>query len=130
MLDDDQVTEGSGKGLVVAVGPNSQWGKTMQLMQDAGDDSTPLQDKLKTVAIIIGKIGLTVAVSCFIALMIQWMVYHKGFPIKEINNNGPVQFFIYMITIIVVAVPEGLPIAVTISLAYRLVVTCDCCIND
>jgi Ca2+-transporting ATPase len=126
MFDNDQVKEGSGKALVIAVGPNSEWGKTMQLMEDAGDDNTPLQDKLEVVAGIIGKIGLAVAVSCFIALMIKWMVYHKGFPIKEINHNGPVQFFIYMITIIVVAVPEGLPMAVTISLAYRSVVTCLC----
>ncbi len=45
---------------------------------------------------------------------------HNGFPIKEVNNNGPVQFFLYAITIIVVAVPEGLPLAVTISLAYSM----------
>ena len=47
------------------------------------------------------------------------MVVNHGFPIKEINNDGPVQFFLYGVTIVVVAVPEGLPLAVTISLAYR-----------
>lgn len=45
---------------------------------------------------------------------------NNGFPISEINNNGPIQFFLYAITIIVVAVPEGLPLAVTISLAYSM----------
>ena len=49
----------------------------------------------------------------------RWMVVNHGFPIKEINNDGPVQFFLYGVTIVVVAVPEGLPLAVTISLAYR-----------
>lgn len=49
----------------------------------------------------------------------RWMVANKGFPIKQINNNGPVQFFLYAVTIIVVAIPEGLPLAVTISLAFR-----------
>ena len=44
----------------------------------------------------------------------------KGFPLKEINNYGPVQFFLYAVTIVVVAVPEGLPLAVTISLAYSM----------
>jgi Ca2+-transporting ATPase len=53
-------------------------------------------------------------------LHLRWCVYHQGFPIKQINNNGPVQFFLYAITIIVVAVPEGLPLAVTISLAYSM----------
>jgi hypothetical protein len=37
-----------------------------------------------------------------------------------INKNGPVQFFLYAVTIVVVAVPEGLPLAVTISLAYSM----------
>ena len=36
------------------------------------------------------------------------------------NDHGPIQFFLYGITIIVVAVPEGLPLAVTISLAYSM----------
>ncbi len=50
----------------------------------------------------------------------RWCVVNNGFPIKKINDNGPSQFFLYSITIIVVAVPEGLPLAVTISLAYRM----------
>ena len=48
------------------------------------------------------------------------MVVNHGFPISQINNNGPVQFFLYGVTIVVVAVPEGLPLAVTISLAYSM----------
>lgn len=50
----------------------------------------------------------------------RWCVINNGFPLKKINNNGPIQFFLYAITIIVVAVPEGLPLAVTISLAYSM----------
>ncbi len=50
----------------------------------------------------------------------RWCVENNGFPISEINNDGPIQFFLYAITIIVVAVPEGLPLAVTISLAYSM----------
>ena len=48
------------------------------------------------------------------------MVRNKGFPVSKINDHGPIQFFLYGITIIVVAVPEGLPLAVTISLAYSM----------
>ncbi|GLI62465.1 hypothetical protein VaNZ11_005095 [Volvox africanus] len=115
-----QVTEGSGHVLVIAVGLNSTWGKTMALVSEAGDDETPLQEKLGVLAGAIGKIGFGVAVCCFIAQLIKWCVVNKGFPIKKINDNGPIQFFLYAITIIVVAVPEGLPLAVTISLAYSM----------
>ena len=115
-----QVSEGSGKALVIAVGLNSEWGKTMTLMESAGDDQTPLQAKLEVVAAAIGKIGFGVAIACFTAMLIQWCVRNKGFPLDKINDHGPIQFFLYGITIIVVAVPEGLPLAVTISLAYSM----------
>lgn len=57
---------------------------------------------------------------CFSPLACRWCVKNNGFPISKINDHGPVQFFLYAITIIVVAVPEGLPLAVTISLAYSM----------
>ena len=44
---------------------------------------------------------------------------NKGFPADQIAS-GPLQFFIFAVTIVVVAVPEGLPLAVTISLAYSM----------
>ena len=44
---------------------------------------------------------------------------NKGFPVSEIAS-GPLQYFIFAVTIVVVAVPEGLPLAVTISLAYSM----------
>ena len=92
----------------------------MTLMESAGDEQTPLQEKLEDVAGAIGKIGFGVAIACFIALLIQWCVKNNGFPVSKINDHGPIQFFLYAVTIIVVAVPEGLPLAVTISLAYSM----------
>eukprot|EP00201_Polytomella_parva_P009432 CAMPEP_0175050876 /NCGR_PEP_ID=MMETSP0052_2-20121109/7489_1 /TAXON_ID=51329 ORGANISM="Polytomella parva, Strain SAG 63-3" /NCGR_SAMPLE_ID=MMETSP0052_2 /ASSEMBLY_ACC=CAM_ASM_000194 /LENGTH=692 /DNA_ID=CAMNT_0016315101 /DNA_START=58 /DNA_END=2132 /DNA_ORIENTATION=+ len=115
-----QVSEGSGKLLIIAVGELSEWGKTMLLVGEAGDDETPLQEKLTVVASTVGKVGFGVAICCFIALLIKWCVINHGFPVKQINDNGPVQFFLFAVTIIVVAVPEGLPLAVTISLAYSM----------
>lgn len=44
---------------------------------------------------------------------------NHGFPLKHIAD-GPLAFFIFGVTIVVVAVPEGLPLAVTISLAYSM----------
>lgn len=113
-----QVSEGSGRAIVTAVGPHSEWGKTMALVvRESGN--TPLQEKLGVLASAIGKIGLFVAVICFIVLLIRWIIENKGFPMSEFAS-GPLQFFIFAVTIVVVAVPEGLPLAVTISLAYSM----------
>ena len=49
----------------------------------------------------------------------RWCVHNHGFPLKHIAD-GPLAFFIFGVTIVVVAVPEGLPLAVTISLAYSM----------
>jgi Ca2+-transporting ATPase len=65
-----QVTEGSGRVLVLAVGPNSEWGRTMALVQGESVD-TPLQEKLGVLASAIGKLGLVVAVICFLVLLIR-----------------------------------------------------------
>lgn len=43
----------------------------MALVGEAGDDETPLQEKLEVIAGTIGKVGMAVAVVCFIALMIK-----------------------------------------------------------
>lgn len=113
-----QVTEGSGKALVLAVGTDSEWGRTMAMVcGEAGN--TPLQEALTTLAAAIGKVGLAVGVLCFVVLLIRWVIMNKGFPSDQIAS-GPLQFFIFAVTIVVVAVPEGLPLAVTISLAYSM----------
>ncbi len=57
--------------LVVAVGEHSEWGKTLALMVDAGEEQTPLQRKLEDVAATIGRIGGGVAVACFIVLFVK-----------------------------------------------------------
>jgi P-type Ca2+ transporter type 2C len=71
------------------------------------------------VASAIAKIGTVVAVCAFFIMLIRWMAENKGFPLDQFNT-GPLQFFLYAVTIVVVAVPEGLPLAVTISLAYSM----------
>lgn len=113
-----QVSEGSGSMLVTAVGVHSEWGRTMALVVgEAGD--TPLQQALTVLAQAVGKVGLGVGVLCFVVLLIRWIVENRGFPLAQFSE-GPLRFFIFSITIIVVAVPEGLPLAVTISLAYSM----------
>eukprot|EP00198_Chlamydomonas_reinhardtii_P002721 XP_001692057.1 plasma membrane calcium-transporting ATPase [Chlamydomonas reinhardtii] len=114
------VNEGSGHMLVLAVGVHSEWGKTMALVNEAGDDETPLQEQLTDVAAKVSKMGVLVAVVCFLALLIKWLIVTGGGDIDKINDNGPLQFLLYAITITVVSIPEGLPLAVTLTLAYSM----------
>lgn len=99
------------RAVVIAVGQFSQWGKIKaNLVTEAVN--TPLQDKLETMTTQIGYIGLGAAIGTFCALFIRVMVDQHGYV------EGILNAFILAVTIIVVAIPEGLPLAVTIALAY------------
>ena len=118
-----QVIEGGGRMIVTRVGENSEWGKTIaQLVKDP--ENTPLQDKLEVVADTIGWIGLGAAVLTFIAQTGHWgydVMYNPDTSDDFFDRvQDLVGFLITSITIVVVAVPEGLPLAVTISLAYSM----------
>nr|CAI38970.1 PMCA20 [Paramecium tetraurelia] len=124
LISGSSIIEGTGEILILAVGENSQWGISKKLMtQQTKDDKTPLQEKLGILADQIGEYGLKAAVITFIAMTLH-LLYDAVFneyplfsahAVKEILN-----FFIVSVTIIVVAVPEGLPLAVTIALAYSV----------
>lgn len=99
--------------VVFGIGVHSQWGKIKaNLITESVN--TPLQDKLDTMSQLIGYVGLGAAVATFIALVISIWTRHGG---KNIAG-GFIDAFILGVVIVVVAVPEGLPLAVTISLAY------------
>ena len=65
-----QLNEGSGSILAVAVGVNTEYGKTMSLVMTESA-STPLQEHLEVLATSIGKVGLAVAIVCFSVLLIR-----------------------------------------------------------
>jgi len=108
------VTEGEEcRALVIGIGLYSQWGKIKaNLVTEAVN--TPLQDKLEEMTKQVGYIGMVAAFGTFIALIISIWARDDGKHILE----GFIDAFIVCITIVVVAIPEGLPLAVTISLAY------------
>ena len=66
----------------------------------------------------IGYIGIVAAVATFAALVIRIFTDHGASPDKKELSEGFIGAFILAVTIVVVAIPEGLPLAVTISLAY------------
>ncbi|XP_022882852.1 putative calcium-transporting ATPase 11, plasma membrane-type isoform X1 [Olea europaea var. sylvestris] len=124
LLTGTTVQDGSGKMLVTTVGMRTEWGKLLDTLNEGGEDETPLQVKLNGVATIIGKIGLAFAVMTFLVLTVRFLV-EKG-RLHELTQWSSrdaltlLNYFATAVTIIVVAVPEGLPLAVTLSLAFAM----------
>jgi Ca2+-transporting ATPase len=122
LLSSCQVIEGVGRMLVCAIGPHSVAGSTMLLLQKPAED-TPLQLKLEHLADQIAKFGLTAAVLILISLTVKLGVKiylgHEPFVMEHVVSQM-LKYVISSITIVVVAVPEGLPLAVTIALAYSM----------
>lgn len=117
------VESGDGKALVVAVGNSTQQGRA-GLSMNIEAEQTPLQKKLDTIANTIGKFGTYVAILTFIAIVIKalcltFLAHEREF-LSAQNLNDVLEGFILAVTVIVVAVPEGLPLAVTISLAFSV----------
>ncbi|KAK3217917.1 hypothetical protein Dsin_011887 [Dipteronia sinensis] len=124
LLSGTKVQDGSGTMLVTTVGMRTEWGKLMETLNEGGVDETPLQVKLNGVATIIGKIGLSFAVVTFLVLAIRFMVEkairHEFTHWSSADALTLIDYFAIAVTIIVVAVPEGLPLAVTLSLAFAM----------
>lgn len=112
-----KVAEGVGTFLVTAVGPNSSYGKTLMSLQEEGQ-TTPLQSKLNVLAEHIAKLGLASGLLLFVVLFIKFLVQLKDIEGAEAKGQAFLQIFIVAVTVIVVAVPEGLPLAVTLALAF------------
>ncbi|XP_024520094.1 calcium-transporting ATPase 5, plasma membrane-type [Selaginella moellendorffii] len=117
-----KVVDGYGTILITSVGINTEWGRAMAaLTDDISDEETPLQMRLAGAATVIGAIGLAVAIICFSMLFIRYFVedYKKDKKAVAVFKRN-VNILSVAVTILVVAVPEGLPLAVTLSLAYSM----------
>lgn len=120
MISGSKVLEGVGKYVIVAVGQKSFNGRIMMALR--GDtENTPLQLKLNALAELIAKIGSVAGLLLFTALMIRFFVQlGTGDPVRTASEKGLafVNILIISVTLVVVAVPEGLPLAVTLALAF------------
>lgn len=119
ILSGSKVSEGVGKFIVTNVGPNSFYGKTLLSLRVEQED-TPLQIKLDHLAESIARVGAAVALLLFVILLIKYLVTESK--VGEWSTpkvvSSIISIVIQCVTIIVVAVPEGLPLAVTLALAY------------
>ncbi|EED24147.1 P-type calcium ATPase, putative [Talaromyces stipitatus ATCC 10500] len=117
ILSGAKVTEGVGRFMVTAVGVHSVYGKTLMSLQDEGQ-TTPLQSKLNVLAEYIAKLGLAAGLLLFVVLFIKFCVQLNSLGSPGEKGQAFLQIFIVAVTVIVVAVPEGLPLAVTLALAF------------
>ncbi|KAL0075273.1 PMCA-type calcium-translocating P-type ATPase [Phycomyces blakesleeanus] len=121
ILSGSKVLEGVGKMVAIAVGEQSYFGKTMMAMRGTEAEGTPLQMKLDTLAEQIAKLGFAAAIIMLFALVIKYFIVaamQPHFPPGQEIAAAMISIIIQAITIIVVAVPEGLPMAVTMALAF------------
>lgn len=122
LISGSKILSGVGYSVVTAVGKHSIHGRTMgSLSQDNG--ATPLQERLDNLATGISKYGVLAAIVLFIVLFIRFCINITGsgrFSDLPGTEKGKkfLDILIVAITIIVVAVPEGLPLAVTLALAF------------
>ena len=117
ILSGAKVSEGIGTFLVTSVGINSSYGKIMMSLRDEGQ-TTPLQSKLNVLAEYIAKLGLAAGLLLFIVTFIKFLAQLKDYQGSDAKGQAFLQIFIVSVTVVVVAVPEGLPLAVTLALAF------------
>ncbi|RFU77110.1 atpase, p-type, calcium-transporting, pmca-type [Trichoderma arundinaceum] len=113
-----RIMEGVGTYMATSTGIYSSYGKTLMALNE-DPEMTPLQAKLNVIATYIAKLGGAAGLLLFIVLFIEFLVrlpHNPGTPAQK--GQGFLNIFIVVVTIIVVAVPEGLPLAVTLALAF------------
>ncbi|XP_068643358.1 calcium-transporting ATPase 5, plasma membrane-type-like [Aristolochia californica] len=126
-----KVADGYGNMLVTGVGINTEWGLLMASISEDNGEETPLQVRLNGVATFIGIVGLVVAVFVLAVLLIRYFTgntestestvrFKAGKTSLSTAIDGVVKIVTIAVTIVVVAVPEGLPLAVTLTLAYSM----------
>ena len=120
------VVDGHGSMCVDAVGDATEIGKVARQSTEQTTEPTPLNIQLTRLANLIGKIGFTAAGLAFAIFFIKDVLLYYDFSTFHTFNDWlpalkqTLQYFMMAVTLIVVAVPEGLPMSVTLSLALNM----------
>lgn len=113
-----KINEGVGTYMATSVGVHSSFGKIMMSVR-TDMEATPLQEKLGRLAVAISKIGSAAAGILFFVLLFRFVGGLSSDRRTPSEKGGAfMDILIVAVTIIVVAVPEGLPLAVTLALAF------------
>ncbi len=121
------VTDGYGIMKVLRVGDQTEIGKVAKQSTEKNEEETPLNKQLTRLADLIGKVGFTIAGLTFVVFVTRdlytWFHlhnsiqgWHQWMEIAQIV----LKYFMMAVTLIVVSVPEGLPMSVTLSLALNM----------
>lgn len=116
------ITEGTCEGTVIAIGDNTEIGKTAREASSITDVETPLNKQLNGLANLINKIAFSAAGLLIVSLLIRYFCIEQTYLYQDMLStvNDLLQFVMIAVALIVVAVPEGLPMAVTLALAYSM----------
>ncbi|KAF7197993.1 Calcium-transporting ATPase 2 [Pseudocercospora fuligena] len=118
IISGSKVLEGIGTYMATSVGVNSSYGKILMAMR-VDMQPTPLQVKLDGLATAIAKLGTASALLLFFVLLFRFVAQLGSDPrTSEQKASAFLDILIVAVTVIVVAVPEGLPLAVTLALAF------------
>ncbi|MFI3321535.1 MAG: calcium-translocating P-type ATPase, PMCA-type [Rikenellaceae bacterium] len=113
------VEQGFGEGTVVAVGDSTEIGKTTRQASEQTNNKTPLEVQLNGLAEVISRIAFIVAGLMFITLnIVHWS--NNAFAWNLDTLLVEVGFLMSAVAVIIVAVPEGLPLSVTLALAFSM----------
>ena len=120
------VVDGHGMMKVLQVGDATEIGKVARQSTEQSGEPTPLNIQLTKLAKLIGKIGFTVAAATFIVFVSKDLYQYisaneiSGWHHYMASAQIVLKYFMMAVTLIVVAVPEGLPMSVTLSLALNM----------
>lgn len=120
------VVDGHGMMRVIRVGDHTEIGKVARQSTEQSGEPTPLNIQLARLAGLIGKVGFTVAGVTFLIFFLKDVVFHYDFSTFTTWEDwipaleSTLKYFMMAVTLIVVAVPEGLPMSVTLSLALNM----------
>ena len=122
ILRSTMVMNGRGEFVVTAVGDATEIGKVAKKSTEQTSVQTPLHMQLDKLAKMISKVGSVVSVAAFFIFLIHDILTNPAWGGKDYFYMAEIvlKYFMMAVTLIVMAVPEGLPMAITLSLALNM----------
>lgn len=122
ILRSTMVMNGRGEFVVTAVGDATEIGKVAKKSTEQTSVETPLHMQLDKLAKMISKVGSVVSVAAFFIFLIHDILTNPAWGGKDYFYMAEIvlKYFMMAVTLVVMAVPEGLPMAITLSLALNM----------
>lgn len=122
LLRSSMVMAGTGRYVVSAVGDETEIGHVARQATELTGVQTPLNIQLERLAKLISKVGGTISTLCFVAFLVHDLLTNNLWHTTDYLGMAEVvlRYFMMAVTLIVMAVPEGLPMAVTLALALNM----------